>query len=368
MAHRTDSSHTESVFTTVQLPMTLGLDLSDQESTFHLLRGDGATLEIGKVANKKPALSKLFERFRGCRLVLETGTQSSWIAKLGTSCGMDVLVANSRRVALISKSDRKTDRSDAHLLAEMGRTNPGLLSPVTPRSDEAQIGLCVLRARDAAVTMRTSLVNHVRAVLKTHGLRAPSSSPEAFVKKAASSIPAHLAAGLGPLMALIEASTREIARLDKEIEQLCTEHPATALLRQIGGVGPVVSLTFVLTLDDPARFKSGRDVGAFVGLVPRKKSSGDSDPQLRITKAGDRQLRRLLVIAANYILGCHGPDCDLRRFGSRLAGDGNDRIDKKKARVAVARKLAVLMHHLWRSGEVYDPLYLAKKRGELAVA
>jgi transposase len=368
MAHRTDHSLVQPVLTTVQLPTTLGLDLSDQESHFHLLRGDGVTLETGKVTNKRPALSKLFERLRGCRLVLETGSQSSWIAKLGTSCGMEVIVANSRRVALIAKSNHKTDRSDAHLLAEMGRTNPELLSPVTPRSDEAQVGLCVLRARDAAVSVRTSLVNHVRAVLKTHSLRAPSCSPESFAKKVASSIPAHLAAGLGPLMALIEASTREIANLESEIELLCTKHSATALLRPIGGVGPVVSLTFVLTLDDPARFKSARDVGAFTGLVPRKKSSGDSDPQLRITKTGDRELRRLLVIAANYILGAHGPDCDLRRFGLRIAGNGTDRIAKKKARVAVARKLAVLMHHLWRSGEVYDPLYQAKKRGELAAA
>jgi transposase len=194
-------------------------------------------------------------------------------------------------------------------------------------------------------------------------------SADSFGRKASTAIPAELEPGLRPILEMIVSLTSKITGLDGQIERLCVErYPITQLLRRVGGVGPVVALTFVLTLDDPKRFRSARDVGAYVGLVPRKKSSGASDPQMQITKAGDRSLRRLLVIAANYILGHFGPDCDLRRFGLKIAGLGHDKTAKKRARVAVARKLAVLLHHLWRTGEVYDPLYTAKRRGELAAS
>jgi len=161
----------------------------------------------------------------------------------------------------------------------------------------------------------------------------------------------------------------QIRAFDRQIQRLGEErYPITQMLQQIPGIGPIVSLAFVLTLEDPKRFGSARDVGAYLGLVPRKKSSGLSDPQMHITKAGDPRMRRLLVLSANYILGRFGPDCDLRRFGMRIAGEGGDRTAKKRARVAVARKLAVLMHRLWRTGEVYDSFYLAKKRGEVIPA
>lgn len=183
------------------------------------------------------------------------------------------------------------------------------------------------------------------------------------------SIPDELRHALDPILEVITSMNEQIARLDKRIEHLCNErYPVTQLLRQIKGVGPVVALSFVLTIDDPKRFRSARDIGAYLGLVPRKKSSGMSDPQMHITKAGDSNMRRLLVNAANYILGHFGPDCDLRRFGERMAGAAGNKGAKKRARVAVARKLAVLLHHLWRTGLVYDPLYGAKARGDLAPA
>jgi len=367
MTHPTASTPTIPTLTTVQLPTTLGLDLSDRVSHFHVQRGDGHTLDKGKVATTRADLSALFERWKGCRLVIEAGGHSPWISRLGVACGMQVIVANPRRVELISKSNRKTDRGDAEVLTELGRTNPHLLAPITHRSEQAQTDLCVLRARDELVRTRTGMINHVRGVLKSNGHRAATCSADSFGKKAMTMIPRELQAGLQPMVELITIVTDKIAGLDAQIERLCDErYPITKVLRPIGGVGPIVALTFVLTLDDPQRFRRSRDVGAYLGVVPRKKSSGASDPQMRITKAGDRSMRRLLVIAANYILGRFGPDCDLRRFGLKIAGEGNDKTAKKRARVAVARKLAVLMHHLWRTGEVYDPLHTAKRRGELA--
>ena len=367
MTHRTATIPTIPTLTTVQLPTTLGLDLSDRMSHYHVLRGDEHTLAVGKVATTRADLTALFERWKDCRLVIEAGGHSPWISRLAKKCGMDVVVGNPRRVELISKSDHKTDRSDAHSLADLGRVSTRLLAPITHRSAQAQADLCALRSRDELVRLRTGAVNHVRSVMKSNGYRIEPCSADSFGRKAWTSIPAELEIGLRHVMTSIVALSQQIADLDKQIERLCAErYPITQALRQIGGVGPVVALTFVLTLDDPTRFRRARDVGAYLGLVPRKRSSGTSDPQLRITKAGDRSMRRLLVIAANYILGRFGPDCDLRRFGLKIVGAGNDTRAKKRARVAVARKLAVVMHHLWRTGEVYDPLHTAKARGELA--
>jgi transposase len=365
MTHSNASAPTTATHTSVELPTTMGLDLSDRVGHYHVQRGDGLTLATGKVALLREDLAALFGLWKGCRLVIEAGGHSPWISRLGQECGMEVVVANPRRVELISKSDRKTDRADAETLAELGRTNVKLLAPITHRSKEAQAHLAIQRARDAAVNVRTSLINHVRGVLKSNGHRAPGVSPESFGIRAAESIPSELAAALNPLLRLIQQVSAQIKHFDQQIARLGQkQYPVTQFLQRLPGVGPIVSLAFVLTLDDPKRFESTRDVGAYLGLVPRQKSSGKSDPQMHITKAGDCAMRRLLVLAANYIMGRFGPDCDLRRFGLRIAGDGTNKTAKKRARVAVARKLAVLMHHLWRTGEVYDPFYLAKKRGE----
>lgn len=368
MTHPTTVPSTTST-STIQLPTTMGLDISDQVSHYLVQRGDGAKLAAGKVKMTRDDLRVLFQRYVGCRLVIEVGGHSPWVSRLAAACGMEVIVANARKLELISKNDRKSDRVDAELLTELGRTNPALLSPITHRSESAQTDRAVLRGRDELVRARTGLVNHVRGVLKSNGLRAPSCATNTFVRKCSALIPGELRAGLDPLLEVIDSISARIDRMDEQIERLCSErYPITRLLRQIQGVGPIVALSFVLTIDDPKRFRSARDVGAYLGLVPRKKSSGRSDPQLRITKAGDRDMRRLLVNAAAYVLGHFGADCDLRRFGERLAGAGDSKGAKKRARVAVARKLAVLMHHMWRTGEAYDPLYLAKERGELATA
>jgi transposase len=148
----------------------------------------------------------------------------------------------------------------------------------------------------------------------------------------------------------------EIKVFDQRIEKLASEkYMHTKLLRQVPGVGPVTALAYVLTLETPLRFAKSRDVGPYLGLVPKQEDSGDSQPQLGISKAGDRMVRKLLVGSAQFILGPFGPDTDLRRFGMKLCERGGKNA-KKRAAVAVARKLAVLLHRLWASGEVYEPL------------
>jgi transposase len=159
---------------------------------------------------------------------------------------------------------------------------------------------------------------------------------------------------------MIDELTRAIRRMDRRIEQLCSErYLETQRLRQVRGVGPLTALAFVLVLEDPQRFSNSRAVGAYLGLCPKRRDSGDTHRQLGITKAGDALLRQLLVSAGHYIIGPFGPDTDLRRFGLRLADRGGGGATQRAA-VAVARKLSVVLHHLWVSGEDYEPLRLTE--------
>ena len=179
---------------------------------------------------------------------------------------------------------------------------------------------------------------------------------ESFHKAAPAGIPAQLKPALGPVLQTLMRVTAQIRKFDKLIESMARcRYSEAALLRQVKGVGPVTALSFILTLEDPQRFRKPRAVGAYLGLTPRKDQSGKRDPQLRITKAGDPFVRRLLVGCAQYILGPFGPDSDLRRWGLRLAAIGGKNA-KKRAVVAVARKLATLLLSLWRSAQVYEPL------------
>jgi transposase len=273
-----------------------------------------------------------------------------------TAAGHEAIVANPRRVRLIAENDSKNDRFDAELLARLGRLDPSLLSPIVHRGEQAQRDLVLIRARDGLVRARSQLINQVRGFAKSLGSRCPASSAEAFPGRVRATLPGDFFLGLETMLAMIEQLTTEIRSMDRAVEQLCKErYPETAVLRQVKGVGAITALGFMLTLEDPHRFAKSRSVGAYLGLRSRQRNSGEQLPQLRITKAGDALLRRLLVTAAHYVLGPFGPDTELRRFGLRLAERGGTAA-KKRAVVAVARRLAVLLHRLWVTGEVYQPL------------
>jgi transposase len=267
-----------------------------------------------------------------------------------------VLVANPRLMDGTKRRKRKSDRLDANKLARLGRVDPQSLFPMEHRSTEVRQDLVVLRARDTLVQVRTQLINATRGLVKSMGARLPKCSSPSFSKKVEEAIPAEVREALLPLVRLAEELSDRIKVYDERIEQLGREkYGHTELLRQVKGVGPLTSLGYVLTLENPDRFRKSRDVGPYLGLVPQQEDSGDIQPQLRISKAGDMMMRRLLVGSAHYILGPFGPDTDLRRYGLQLCERGGKNA-KKRAAVAVARKLAVLLHRLWVSGEVYEPL------------
>lgn len=336
--------------------LTCGLDVSDRYSHYCLVDLAGQVVETGRVPTTEPAIRVHFTQLPVCRVVLEVGTHSPWLSRLIASLGHECIVANAYRVRLIAQSVRKNDRSDAETLARLGRIDPGLLSPVHHRTESLQADLTVLRARDGLVGARAKLINQVRGTTKTLGVRLPVVDANAFHHKVVPLIPPTLQPALAPLLTCIASLTQQIRALDRDILRLSREHyPEAGLLQQVAGVGPLIALAYVLTIGDPKRFAHSRDVGPFLGLTPRQRDSGERSPQLGITKVGDAMLRRLLVQGAHYILGPHGPDTDLRRWGIAQAASGGVR-GKKRTIIAVARRLAVLLHRLWVTGEVYRPL------------
>jgi transposase len=339
--------------------VTVGLDVGDRYSHLCLVDSAGDVVEEGRLPTTPVALERRFGHAERMRIVLETGTHSPWISRLLSACGHEVIVANARRLRLISESDSKNDRSDAEALARIGRLDPALLAPIHHRGPAAQSHLAVLRARAVLVRVRTQLVNHVRGAVKSVGGRLPMCSAESLPKRVRDALPADLSVALAPLLTMIETVTREVRTYDHRVTALVAEgYPEAAHLQQVPGVGPLTALCYVLTLEDPTRFHHSRSVGAYVGLRSKQHDSSDSAPELRITKAGDPMLRHLLVCAAQYTLGPFGPESDLRRWGLSLAARGRKNA-KKRAVVAVARKLAVLLHRLWITGAAYEPFRVA---------
>jgi transposase len=343
--------------------LTIGLDLGDRFTEGRVVDRSGEVVEAFRVRTTEPALSARLGAYAPSRVVLEVGAHSPWVSRTVSGLGHEAVVANPRRVRLIAENDTKSDGVDAELLARLGRIDPSLLKPIAHRGLQAQRDRILIQTRDGFVRARTQLVNQVRGFAKALGTRLPASSTEAFPKRVRAATPGDLFPGLETLLETIERLTATIRQMDQEVERLCRErYPETELLREVPGVGAITALYYVLTIEDPGRFAKSRAVGAYLGLRPRQRDSGEQRPQLRITKAGDRLLRSLLVRCAHFILGPFGPDTDLRRWGLHRAERGGS-ASKKRAIVAVARRLAVLLHRLWVTGEAYAPL-----RGEASKA
>jgi transposase len=336
--------------------LTVGVDLGDKWSNYCIVGLDGEKLTEGEVVTAPQDFTEFFQSMAAARVVMEVGTHSAWARDVVASCGHEVLVANPRQMEGPKRRKRKNDRIDAHKLARVGRMDPQSLFPIEHRSVKVRQDLVAVRARHAAVAVRRDLINTTRGLVKSMGGRLPKCSSPSFPHKVEEMLPAEVREVLLPLVRLVETLSKCIQEYDETIEKLGSEkYPHTKLLRQVKGVGPITALAYALTLENPERFAQSRDVGPYLGLVPKQEDSGDSQPQLRITKMGDMMVRQLLVGSAHYILGPFGPDTDLRRYGLRLSERGGKNA-KKRAVVAVARKLAVLLHSLWASGEVYEPL------------
>ena len=335
--------------------VTIGLDVSDRFTHGCVLDASGACLEEFRVRTTAEGLTQKLTGIPPARVVLEAGTHSPWMSRLLRALGHEVVVAHASRVALVAKGDRKSDRSDAGQLARLGRVDPALLCPVEHRSEQAQKDLMLLRVRDGLVRARTQLISQARGLAKVLGARLPRCSARGFSRRM-SDVSGELFPGFSELVSLIGILTEQIRALDRRIEELGRGHyPVAGTLQRVPGVGPITALGFVLTIDDPHRFPNSRKVGAYLGLRPRQRDSGERSPTLGITKAGSPFLRKILVQAAQHILGPFGPDTDLRRYGLRIVQQGG-RAAKKRAVIAVARKLSIVLHRLWITGERYQAL------------
>jgi transposase len=340
---------------------TIGIDLGDKRSRYCILDKEGKIVRESSVATAPGALKLVFGKLAGCRIAIEVGTHSPWVSRTLAALGHEVIVANARQLPLIYGSRRKNDKLDAEKLARLARMDATLLKGIRHRGEEGQGELMLIRARAQVVETRTGLVNMVRGLVKSRGERLPGCTTEGFVVGLLGRMDEAAVRALKPMMVLIEQMTETIKGYDKQVEEMGKKHAEIARLDQVSGVGPLIAATYILTIEDPERFGKSRDVGGYLGLVPGQSDSGESQPQKRITKAGDGYLRYLLVQGAQYILGPFGPDTDLRRWGLKLGSSGGDR-GKKRAVVAVARKLAILLLVLWKTGAKYEPLRNSNKQ------
>ena len=350
--------------------LTVGIDLGDRSSRYCVLDEAGEKVTEGSLVTTKAGLDSVFAKMAPCRVALEVGTHSPWVSRHLAALGHEVIVANPHRVKLITQSVKKNDRIDAEQLARLARVDPKLLSPIQHRGAEAQADLAVIRARGGLVDARTELINSARGLTKPTGERLKACDADYVKESLADGLSEGTRKAIGPLLKVIEEMTQQIRVYDQRIEEMGKRYPALKLLKQVYGVGTLIGLTYILTIEDAERFEHSRDVGPYLGLTRKQRDSGESEPELGISKQGDGLLRRLLVQGAHGILRQGAPDSDLKAWGMGLVENGaqkdgknkkGSKRRKKKAVVAVARKLAVLLHHLWVTGEVYDPHYNRKK-------
>jgi len=347
--------------------LTFGIDLGDRASCWCALDGKGDVVSRGEVVTERQPLEVLFRRIPASLVAIEVGTHSPWVSRTLENLGHEVIVANARQVKVISESNKKNDKRDAEFLARLARFDPKLLSPIQHRGEEAQADLMAVRTRALLMEVRTTVINAARGHVKATGERLEGCDADTLSRKHAEHLDPAIRPHIEQLLGVVEYLTEQLDNSDKRLEQIAKERYAKEMeqLQQIKGVGPVTALTFVLTLDDPARFEKSRDVGCYLGLRPKSNQSGASEPEMRISKEGDSYLRTLLVQCSQYILSTRGPDTDLKRWGLGIAAKGKKKA-KKRAVVAVARKLGVLLHALWVSGERYEPL--RQNRGQAKAA
>jgi len=346
--------------------ITIGMDLGDRSHVVVVLDANGEEIQCSQLINTKDMVTRFFQQYTGAKVAIEAGTHSPWISRVLEQLDCRVYVGHPRKLRLIWDSMDKSDERDARMLAMVCRLEPKLLWPIHHRNMDAHSDLEVIKARDILVQSRTKLINHVRSVVKGVGERLPKCSAESFANRVIDLLPVQLMPALTPLLDTISDITGRIRGLDKKIKELISaKYPEAQTLQQVQGVGPVTALAYILTLEDPSRFSKSRMVGPYLGLTPRRDQSGDTDKQLRITKAGNVYLRKLLVGCAQYIMGPFGPDSDLRRHGMSIASRGGKNA-RKRAVVAVARKLSILLHRLWVGGMEYIPLYTSLKINKAA--
>ncbi len=313
----------------------------------------------GKFAMTRKGALEFFDSHDPCLVVMEAGAQSAWVSRVAEAVGHEVIVANPRRIKTLTEDSRKNDKKDAELLARFGASDNDLLNPIQHRSEKAQHDLSLIRARDTLVRSRVQIANSARGMAKVFGHRLMASGPK-WLPLVRKSLPEELKPALCPLLDVIEDLNLQICELEKKFKAVSNnDYPITNRFQKIYGVGPILAAAFVTTIDDPKRFLKSHDIGAFLGLTPKQSQSGKVDKQLGISKEGDRYLRKLLVQSAHILVRDNSPDTDLKRWATDYVQRGGKNA-KKRAIVATARKLAIVLHRMWVDDADYRPLRTPK--------
>ncbi len=336
-----------------------GIDLHLKSSEVCVVDESGETSERAKIPTTEKSFVRWFGGREPMRICIEASGLSPWVGRILAGLGHEIIVANAQRVRLIAESTLKNDKVDAETLARLVRMDPALLCPIRHRREETQRLRGMLRVRRSMVNSRTACLNTARGLLRSFGYRVPGQRPERLARALTTrKVPEELCRLVAPLVATALELDEKVQALDGEVIAAGRAFPEVERFQQVPGIGPLVALSYVLCIEDPSRFHGSRDIPSFLGLRPRMRESAERSHFGSITRHGDAEMRRLLVQAAHGCLRSR-QDTELKRWAEQLAG----RIGKKKAVVALARKLAVLLHHLWASGEDYQAL-----RQEIAAA
>lgn len=344
-----------------------GMDVHKNYSKVCILDEEGVIKDHGDVVTSEPEIRRRFQGQEPMQIVLESGTHATWLARVLTDCGHEVIVAHARRIQLIAESKRKTDAIDAEILARLLRADMELLTQSHVRGEEAERLRTLLKARRHLIECRTKLSNAIRGFVRKSGYRLESCStsrlPEVLSE---ADIPSPLKMVLAPLGFSVFALTGWIQKMDRMLEQKADDYEIVDVFKDICGVGTKTALAYMATIEDPHRFNRSKQVSAYLGLCPSVANSGNEKTGENntgaITKQGDELVRTLLVQAAHVMLRDGQRDSELRQFGKRI----EEKKGKKKAVVAVARKLSVVMHTLWVTGRDYDPFYHQNHYGDSA--
>ena len=327
----------------------VGLDVSLKETFVCVVDACGEVVCENSVGTTPETIAKFIEKKApgAVRVGLESGLLSTWLWHGLRALDVPVVCLDARHAASALKMRiNKTDRNDAAGLAQIVRT--GWYREVEVKSLDCHEIRAVLLARARLVASRRDLENQARGLLKTFGLlvgKARGKGFEGRVRELIADAPA-MAEVMDALLLARRALCAQIARLDVRVRMLAQTIAPCRRLMTVPGVGPITALAYVTAIDDPGRFRKGRSVGAYLGLTPRRYQSGEVDRAGRISKCGDGLVRTLLFEAAGVLLTRVQRTSPLKAWGLRLA----KRIGAKKAKVAVARKLAVILHCMWTDG------------------
>lgn len=344
--------------------LNCGIDVHQNYSRYSIIGKEGDEESAGKVKTTESAIRREFAHRERMRIVLESGTHAGWLSKVLEECGHEVIVAHARRIQLIAENRRKNDKIDAELLARLLRADLNLLTESYVRGEEAERVRTAIKARKHLVDCRTKLSNAIRGLVRKTGYRLESCTTRTIPKAVNDAdLPDAWKAVLAPLAFSVFVLTGWIDKMDRQLEEIAENYEIVEVFREICGVGTQTALAYAAAIEDPFRFRRSKQVGAYFGMVPSVSNSGNEDNDQnntgRITKQGDGLVRSLLVQAAHTMLQEGRPESELRQFGKRI----ERKKGKKKAAVALARKLCIVMHTLWTTGREYDPWYYENHYG-----